>query len=51
MSVYQDMRRAAIEQTTLANSGGTAQAIYAMLLVGIIYGLLAIAAAIADLKP
>ncbi len=51
MSMYTDMSRGALEQVGNSLRGGSKEGIMATLMVGIVYALLAIAAAIADLKP
>lgn len=51
MSVYQEMRQAATKQIVFALKSTNVDAIKANMLAGVIYALLAIAAAIADLKP
>lgn len=51
MSIYQEMRRTAVENVEEGRHVGASEPGIAALLAGIIYALLAIAAAIADLKP
>ncbi len=51
MSVYQEMRKLAMQEIEASTKMSGLDAVMALLMVGIIYALLAIAAAISDLKP
>lgn len=51
MNIYQEMRKLAMQDIEMSTKMNSTEAIMATLTVGIIYALLAIAAAISDLKP